>query len=44
MPALESREIRLASRPDGMPSPDNFEVAAGSAPEPGDGEIGRAHV
>jgi len=39
MPALDSREIRLASRPDGMPSPENFEIAAASAPEPNDGEI-----
>lgn len=39
MPALDSREIRLASRPAGMPAAENFALAANPAPVPGDGEI-----
>ncbi len=34
-----SREIRLKSRPVGMPTADNFEVAAVTLPDPGPGEV-----
>lgn len=34
-----TREIRLASRPEGEPVPENFEVAEVPIPEPGEGEI-----
>jgi NADPH-dependent curcumin reductase CurA len=34
-----SREIRLARRPVGMPTPDDFELAAVDLPEPQDGEV-----
>ncbi len=34
-----SREIRLASRPDGEPVPENFELAEVAVPEPAEGEI-----
>ncbi len=37
--AETSREIRLASRPDGEPLPENFELAEVPVPEPGEGEI-----
>jgi NADPH-dependent curcumin reductase CurA len=37
--AQTSREIRLASRPDGAPVPENFELAEVALPEPGEGEI-----
>jgi len=33
-----SREIRLASRPEGRPSDDNFELAEVAVPEPGEGQ------
>jgi NADPH-dependent curcumin reductase CurA len=33
-----TREIHLASRPDGAPTPENFEVAEVPMPEPADGE------
>ncbi|MBX9788369.1 MAG: NADP-dependent oxidoreductase [Pirellulales bacterium] len=39
MPKLVNREIRLRSRPDGMPSADNFELVEGSVPEAKPGEI-----
>jgi NADPH-dependent curcumin reductase CurA len=39
MPALASREIRLHSRPIGLPAPDNFALAAAEAPEPKAGEV-----
>src|SRR6202051_1593690 len=34
-----SREIRLKSRPVGMPSADNFELATVSVPRPAPGEV-----
>jgi NADPH-dependent curcumin reductase CurA len=34
-----TREIRLASRPEGAPVPENFELAEVPLPEPGDGEV-----
>jgi hypothetical protein len=37
--ATRSREIRLKSRPTGLPEASNFEVAAVDLPEPGDGEV-----
>ena len=36
---ITSREIRLKSRPVGMPSADNFELAAVSVPRPTPGEV-----
>src|SRR5260370_40455529 len=36
---LASREIRLKSRPVGMPSADNFELATVSVPRPAPGEV-----
>jgi NADPH-dependent curcumin reductase CurA len=35
----KSREIRLASRPEGWPTADNFALAQVEVPEPGDGEV-----
>ena len=37
--AETSREIRLASRPEGEPTPEDFELAEVPVPEPGEGEI-----
>lgn len=34
-----SREIRLASRPVGLPQPENFEMASRELPAPGPGEV-----
>ena len=34
-----TREIRLASRPDGEPTEDDFEIAETAIPEPGPGEV-----
>lgn len=39
MSALPSREIRLKSRPEGVPGPENFELATGEARAPGAGEV-----
>ena len=39
MPALPSREVRLASRPVGMPAPEHFELADAAAREPATGEV-----
>src|SRR5258706_14196738 len=36
---ITSREIRLKSRPVGMPSADNFELATVSVPDPAPGEV-----
>ena len=36
---VTSREIRLKSRPTGMPSAENFELATVSAPDPAPGEV-----
>src|ERR1700682_3229524 len=36
---ITSREIRLKSRPVGMPNADNFEVATVSVPHPAPGEV-----
>jgi NADPH-dependent curcumin reductase CurA len=35
----QSREIRLAKRPTGVPQPDVFELVETEVPEPGDGEV-----
>jgi NADPH-dependent curcumin reductase CurA len=35
----KSREIRLASRPSGFPTPDNYELAEVAVGEPGPGEV-----
>ena len=37
--AIESKEVRLKSRPEGMPSADNFELATVTLEDPGPGEI-----
>jgi len=37
--ATRSREVRLKSRPVGMPAAENFEVAAVDLPDPGDGQV-----
>jgi NADPH-dependent curcumin reductase CurA len=34
-----SREVRLKSRPQGLPTADNFEIATVTLPEPGPGEV-----
>ncbi len=39
MPALPSREVRLARRPQGSPLPEDFDIAAAEAPEPGPGQV-----
>ena len=36
---MQSREIRLAARPRGTPTPSDFELAEVELPDPGDGEI-----
>ncbi len=36
---VKSREIRLKSRPKGMPTAENFELAVTDLPDPADGEI-----
>lgn len=36
---MQSKEVRLASRPVGMPKTSDFEVATVDLPEPGEGEI-----
>ncbi len=36
---ITSKEIRLASRPGGMPTASNFELAEVEVPAPGDGEV-----
>lgn len=35
----QSREVRLKERPVGVPTPDDFEIATVSLPDPGDGEM-----
>ena len=39
MSPLTSREIRLQSRPDGLPQPDNFTLASVTLPDPGPGDV-----
>ncbi len=39
MSNLKSREIRLKSRPAGMPGPANFELAEVALPDPGPGQV-----
>jgi NADPH-dependent curcumin reductase CurA len=36
---MRSREIRLKSRPTGMPTPENFELAEVDIPPPGEGQV-----
>ena len=37
-----NRRIVLASRPEGMPTTDNFRLETAPVPEPGEGEVGHA--
>jgi NADPH-dependent curcumin reductase CurA len=39
MPGIASTEIRLASRPRGWPTPDNFSVARVNVPAPAEGQV-----
>ncbi|GBF57039.1 putative NADP-dependent oxidoreductase YfmJ [Candidatus Phycosocius bacilliformis] len=39
MPAIQSREIRLKSRPEGTPAAENFELASAESPSPGPGMV-----
>jgi NADPH-dependent curcumin reductase CurA len=39
MPAVTSYEVRLASRPQGWPTPDNFSLVRVDVPPPADGEV-----
>ena len=39
MPHMKNRQIRLASRPTGMPTPENFEFTDCEMPVPGEGEV-----
>lgn len=39
MPDDVNRQILLASRPDGAPTPDNFSLVESAIPVPGDGEF-----
>ncbi|MEP6706554.1 MAG: NADP-dependent oxidoreductase [Pyrinomonadaceae bacterium] len=36
---MQNKEIRLASRPTGMPTVDNFQIVETEAPKPNDGEV-----
>jgi len=36
---MQNKEIRLANRPKGMPTLDNFQFVDASVPQPGDGEV-----
>lgn len=36
---MQSREIRLKSYPEGLPTPDDFELATVELPDPADGEV-----
>ncbi len=36
---MDSREIRLASRPTGVPTPENFSLATVAVPSPADGQV-----
>ena len=35
MPALQNRQITMATRPEGEPRPENFRLVNGEAPQPG---------
>ena len=39
MPITQSREVRLRSRPDGTPTPENFSLETVPLPAPGPGEV-----
>lgn len=39
MPDLQNQQILLASRPTGMPTPENFRIAQTPVPEPADGQL-----
>ena len=39
MPAIKSKQILLATRPEGEPKPINFQIAENEVPEPREGEI-----
>lgn len=39
MPVETTREFRLASRPEGVPTEENFELVETDVPEPGEGEV-----
>jgi NADPH-dependent curcumin reductase CurA len=36
---MQNKEIRLASRPAGMPTVDNFKIVDAEVPQPKDGEV-----
>jgi NADPH-dependent curcumin reductase len=42
--AKTNRQVRLTSRPVGMPTPDNFAIVDGPPREPGDGEVLRRTI
>lgn len=39
MENIKNRQILLASRPGGMPTPDNFKIVDAEVPQPGEGEV-----
>ena len=39
MPALQNRQITMATRPEGEPRPENFRLVTGEAPQPGPGQV-----
>jgi hypothetical protein len=39
MPALPNQQILLASRPTGLPTPENFQIVQTPVPEPADGQL-----
>lgn len=39
MPFMQNKEIRLASRPTGMPDDSNFQFVDSDVPQPGEGEV-----
>src|SRR5882762_632694 len=36
---MQNKEIRFASRPNGMPTPGNFQIVDADEPQPNDGEV-----
>jgi NADPH-dependent curcumin reductase CurA len=39
MPVMKNKQIKLVSRPAGMPTPDNFAIVDAEVPQPKDGEV-----
>jgi NADPH-dependent curcumin reductase CurA len=37
--SMQNKEIRFSSRPTGLPTPENFQIAASEMPQPNDGEV-----